>query len=387
MSIFDFDEALDRHLADACKWNVGAGELPMWVADMDFRTAPAVLDAVVQRAIHGAFGYTEVSDAWREAICGWWNRRHNLDLKHEEIVFSTGVVAALSSTVRALTNVHENVVVQPPVYNIFWNSVVNNGRHIVESPLIFEDDHWSIDWTDLEAKLADPQTTLMVICNPHNPTGTIWKADELARIAELCDRYGVTVFSDEIHCEITRPGISHTAFARVNDVCRNLSITAASPSKAFNLAGLHSAYFFAANPRLRHRVERQLNTDECGEPGAFAISSTVAAYTQGDEWLDALRVYVQSNKDKVASYFEDRLSSVHMSPSDATYLCWIDCRDIIDDDRDFCAQLRAQTGLILSPGSQYGSAGAGFVRMNVGTRLELVCDGLQRLEQGLRSFG
>lgn len=380
--MFDFDQPLDRRLPDAYKWAVGVDELPMWVADMDFATAPAVKDALVQRAMHGAFGYSDVPGAWRDSVVSWWGRRHGLSLDPGELVFSTGVVAVLSSAVRALTNVHENVLVQPPVYNVFWNSVVNNGRHVVESPLLFDGARWSVDWDDLECKLADPQTSLMIVCNPHNPTGTIWSTDELARIGELCERYGVTVISDEIHCELTRPGMSHVPFAAASDTCRRISVTAASPSKAFNLAGLQSAYFFAADTRLRHRVERQLNTDECAEPNSFAIAGAMAAYDEGEAWLDELRVYLQQNKDEVERYLSERALGISMCPSDATYLCWLDCRSVTHDDERLCRHLRETTGLVLSPGSQYGDAGRGFLRMNVGTRRELVRDGLARLACG-----
>lgn len=376
---YDFDQSLDRRLPDAYKWNVREGELPMWVADMDFATAPEVQAAIAERAAHGAFGYSDVPAEYYDAVAGWWRVRHNLELDAEQIVFATGVVACLSSAVRALTNVHENVLVQPPVYNVFWNSVVNNGRHVVESPLAFDGERWRMDWDDLEQKLADPQTTLMVVCNPHNPTGTVWTADELARMGALCDKHGVAVFSDEVHCELTRPGMAHVPFAAASDTCRAISVTAASPSKAFNLAGLQSAYLFSANARLRHRVERQLNTDECAEPNAFATCSTIAAYTKGATWLDQLRAYVQANKDLVACRLDEGQGSVRMLPSDATYLCWLDCRDVTSDDEAFCKDLRRTTGLVLSPGSLYGEAGRGFVRMNVGTRRELVHDGLRRL--------
>lgn len=381
-----FDQPLDRRLVDAYKWNVGADELPMWVADIDFATAPAVQAALATRAAHGAFGYADVPDAWLHSVAGWWQRRHGLELENDELVFATGVVAVLSSAVRALTNVHENVLVQPPVYNVFWNSVVNNGRHVVESPLAFDGARWSIDWRDLEDKLADPQTTLMIVCNPHNPTGTVWSRDELARIGELCERHGVAVVSDEIHCELVRPGMAHVPFAAASETCRRISVTAASPSKAFNLAGLQSAYFFVADGRLRHRVERQLNTDECAEPNAFAITAAMAAYDEGAAWLDGLRAYLQRNKDEVATRLEACDLGVRMCPSDATYLCWLDCRDVTDDDERLCAHLRERTGLVLSPGSQYGAAGRGFLRMNVGTRRALVRDGLERLDRGIRSF-
>ena len=379
--MYDFDRPLNRRLLDAYKWKVGSDELPMWVADMDFATAPAVQDALAQRAAQGAFGYCDLPDAWYDAVGSWWARRHGLALGPDELVFATGVVAVLSSAVRALTNVHENVLLQPPVYNVFWNSVVNNGRHVVESPLAFDGERWVINWEDLERKLSDPQTSLMIVCNPHNPTGTIWSAAELARIGELCERHGVTVISDEIHCELTRPGMAHVPFAAASDACRRISVTAASPSKAFNLAGLQSAYCFAADARLRHRVERQLNTDECAEPNSFAVVSAIAAYEQGEAWLDELRSYVQANKDEVSAFFADRGLGVRMCPSDATYLCWLDCRELMEDDEVLCQQLRQQRGLVLSAGSLYGAAGRGFVRMNVGTRRELVRDGLGRFAE------
>lgn len=387
---FDFDAPLDRRGTNSLKWEdgIGAHELPMWVADMDFATAPAVARAVQQRAAHPAFGYSIVPAEYERSICTWWDARHGLDLPQEQVIFTTGVVPAISSIVRSLTNVAENVLVQPPVYNIFYNSILNNGRKVLPNPLRYRDGRYAMDFDDLEAKMADPQTSLMILCNPHNPTGNVWTRDDLVRVGELAQRHGVVVVSDEIHCEITRPGMQHVPFAAASPACRQVSVTCASPSKAFNLAGLQSAYVFAADPFVRHRVWRGLNTDEVAEPNAFACASTIAAYSpEGARWLDQLRVYIQANKDLVQQTLESRPDlGVRMTASDATYLCWLDCSAITDDAQALCDVVRRATGLVVSAGSIYGEGGRCFVRMNVGTTRARVEDGLRRWIAGVEAW-
>ena len=273
----DFDTLTDRHNSFSMKWDVKGNELPMWVADMDFETAPAIVSAIRTKADRGIFGYTIVLDEYYHAVCGWWSKRHQFHIEKDWILFATGVVPAISSIVRRLTEVGENILIQPPVYNIFYNSILNNGRRIVENRLTYKNGEYSIDFEDLERKLADPQTTMMILCNPHNPVGKVWDKDTLSRIGELCAKHHVLVLSDEIHCDLTYPGIDYTPFASVFEICLHNSISCTAPSKAFNLAGLQSASIVIPNPILRYKVNRGLNNDEVAEPNAFAIEATIAA--------------------------------------------------------------------------------------------------------------
>ena len=236
---YDFDTPIDRTNTQSLKWDVAENELPMWVADMDFKTAPEIIEAVNKRAAHGVFGYSIIPESWNEAVAGWWSRRHNWDIDKDWLVFCTGVIPSVSSIVRKLTTPNENVVIQTPVYNIFFNSIINNGRRVLENPLRYENGEYSIDWEDLKNKLANPQTSLMILCNPQNPSGKIWSKEDLSRIGELCARYYVTVVSDEIHCDLTDPGKEYIPFASVSDVCRDISITCVAPTKTFNLSLIH----------------------------------------------------------------------------------------------------------------------------------------------------
>ena len=238
---YDFDQVVDRRNTTSMKWNVGENELPMWVADMDFRTAPKILEAMEKRLSHGVFGYTEIPEEWYQAYMCWWKVRHACVLEKDWLIFCTGVVPAISSIVRKLTTPNENVLIQTPVYNIFFNSIRNNGCRVLENPLRYENGNYGIDWEDLENKLRDPQTSLMILCNPHNPIGKIWDRDTLGRIGTLAKRYGVTVLSDEIHCDITRPGTAYIPFLSVSEDCRSVGIAAVAPTKAFNLAGIQTA--------------------------------------------------------------------------------------------------------------------------------------------------
>ena len=386
--IYDFDLKTDRSGTNSLKWSVSDWELPMWVADMDFSTAPEVREAVLKRAEHGIFGYTIIPDEWYDAYIHWWEKRHQFRIKKDWLIFATGVVPAISSAVRKLTTAGENVLIQTPVYNIFFNSVVNNGRNVVEAPLTYDGDgrNYAVDWKELERKLADPQTTLMILCNPHNPVGKIWDRETLAQIGELCSQYHVTVISDEIHCDVTAPGRSYIPFASVSETCRKISVTCIAPTKAFNLAGIQTAAVVVPEENLRHKIWRALNTDEVAEPNAFAVDAAVAAFTKGGPWLDALRAYIVGNKQMVSEFINQSLPEIKAVFSEATYLMWLDCGNLPGDGEKICRYLREKTGLYLSEGGQYGKGGEHFLRMNVACPRSLVEEGLNRLQKGLTAY-
>ena len=383
---YNFDEPVNRRNTHSLKWDVKEQELPMWVADMDFQTAPEIQEAIRERAAHGVFGYSIVPEEWYQAYMGWWERRHHFSMEKEWLVFCTGVVPAISSMVRKLTTAGENVLVQTPVYNIFFNSIVNNGRNIVESPLRYDRNTYQMDFEDLERKLSDPQTTLMILCNPHNPVGRIWSREELEQIGGLCRKYHVTVISDEIHCDLTSPGQEYIPFASVSENCKKISITCMAPTKAFNLAGLQTAAVAVPNPNLRHKVWRGLNTDEVAEPNSFAVEAAVAAFTKGEAWLDDLREYIQENKNFVEDFLKKEDLHIRLVPSQATYLLWLDCREMQGCAAEFTQYLREHTGLYLSEGQQYGESGCSFIRMNIACPRSRLEDGMKRLAEGARSY-
>lgn len=380
---YDFDKIVDRFNTNSMKWNVAEGELPMWVADMDFETAPAIMEAISKRAQHGCFGYTEIPDAWYQAYIDWWKIRHDFTMEKDWLMFCTGVVPAISSIVRKLTTPAEKVLVQTPVYNIFFNSILNNGRQVLESPLVFDGNAYHIDFEDLEKKLADPQTTLMILCNPHNPIGKIWDKATLERIGALCAKHHVIVLSDEIHCDLTDPGRGYIPFASVSDICRDNSITCIAPTKTFNLAGLQTAAISVPNPVIRHKVWRGINTDEVAEPNAFAVDAAIAAFTKGADWLDALRAYIYENKQYAVQYVKEQIPEVEILSSEATYLLWIYCKDLPGSSREIAHRIRKKTGLFLSAGSGFSGDGDRFLRLNIACPRALLKDGMERLKRGV----
>lgn len=383
---YSFDELTDRRNTNSLKWDVGENELPMWVADMDFKTAPEVIDAVIARAKSGIYGYQIVPDEWYKAVAGWWKKRHNFEVKEEWLCFCTGVIPAVTSAVKRITNVGDNVVVQTPVYDIFFHSVENTGRHVLENKLAYDGEKYSIDFADLEAKLSDPLTTMLVLCNPHNPAGKVWTGDELVKIGALCKRYGVTVLSDEIHCDLTEPNVEYTPFASASEECKSISVTCVAASKAFNLAGLQSAAVIIPDEGLRNKIVRGLNSDEVAEPNAFAVAATIAAFTKGGEWLDELREYISENRRTAAKFIERDLPELKLVGQDATYLLWIDCSAVTYDAEKLCEYIRKKTGLFITAGNQYSGNGHFFVRINVACPRVRLLDGLARLKEGVNGF-
>ncbi|WP_095173635.1 MULTISPECIES: MalY/PatB family protein [Blautia] len=382
---FQFDESVDRRNTGSMKWDVAKGELPMWVADMDFRTAPGIIEKITERATQGVFGYTVVTDEWYQAYQTWWKKRHDFEIRKEWLVFCTGVVPAISSIVRKVTTVGENVVVLTPVYNIFFNSILNNGRNVLESRLKYDGSRYRIDLDDLEEKLSDPQTTLFILCNPHNPVGKIWERETLERIGDLCSKHHVLVLSDEIHCDITEPGWEYTPFASVSENCRTNSITCVAPTKAFNLAGLQTAAVIVPDDHLRHKVSRGLNTDEVAEPNVFAAIAPIAAFTCGGEWLDSLRNYLWENRAFAEEYIKKEIKGISPVSARATYLLWLDCRNMSGSSTQFCHFIRSHSGLYLSDGNEYRN-GEGFLRMNLACPRQQVEDGLKRLKESVAAY-
>lgn len=384
--MYDFDKMTERRNTGSLKWDVSESELPMWVADMDFETAPEIRAAIQERAAHGIFGYNIMTEDWYEAYTGWWSRRHHFSFEKDWLIFSTGVLPIISSTVRKLTTAGENVLVQTPVYNMFFNSIRNNGRNILESPLVYDGCEYSIDFEDLEKKLSNPQTTMMILCNPHNPVGKIWDRDMLAEIGELCAKHHVLVLSDEIHCDMTDPGYEYVPFASVSATCRDNSVTCIAPTKTFSIPGIQTAAAVIPNPVLRHKVNRALNTDEVAEPNSFAVCAAVAAFEKGEPWLEELRRYLADNKQLVRDFVGEHLPEIKVVPSHATYLLWLDCSGVTEDTTELVRFIRKQSGLFLTEGEEYGASGKKFIRLNSACPRARLREGLERLKNSVESY-
>lgn len=386
MSKYNFDELTNRRNTNSVKWNVEEDKLPMWIADMDFKTAPEIQAALEARVASGIYGYTEPGDDWYEAYINFFEERHHFMIAKDWLVFSTGVVPTISSTVRKLTSVGDNVVVLSPVYNIFYNSIINNQRNILQVPLLYKENEYSIDWENLEIALKDKNTTLLIFCNPANPISKIWSREELERLGKLCEENSVPVLSDEIHCELVRPGKEYIPFASVNETNLYNSIMAIAPTKTFNLAGIQTSAIVIANPELRKKVVRQINTDEVAEPNVFSCPAAIAAFNEGKEWLDELREYLFSNRDYVKAYLENSIPELTLVDGDATYLLWINIDKLNTNSEEFTSFLKEEANLIVNEGKEYGGNGDHFIRLNVACPRARLEEGLKRLHQGVIKF-
>ncbi len=380
-----FDENTHRRGSDSVKWDVKENELPMWVADMDFKVAPCIQAALQKRLDHGVFGYTYADEEWSLAYAHFFSRRFHWNLKPKDLVFSLGVVPILSSSVRALVQPGEEVVVFSPVYNIFYNSIRNNGCKIVEVPLLYQNGAFDLDYESIEKAFASPKAKLCIFCNPHNPVGRIWKKEELERLLELAKKHDVLLLSDEIHGLVTRPGTRYVPMLSIPGA-EEVAFSALSPTKAFNLAGIHTAAACIPNPKIRALVERRLNTDEVAEPNVFSCVASTAAFNEGEPWLDEALAYLFGNRDFAVSFIQKEIPDLLPIDGDATYLLWVDCRKICSDSKEFAEFLREKVGLFVNSGMTYGSGGEGFLRINLAARRKDVIEGLERLKKGVALY-
>lgn len=383
---YDFDKTIDRRATNSYKWDSAPeGVLPMWVADMDFRTAPAIIDALQKRVAHGIFGYTRVSDAYYDAVTSWFSRRHGWDIDREWIIYTSGVVPAVSAVIKALTVPGDKVIVQTPVYNCFFSSIRNNGCEIVSNPLRRTADTYEMDFDALERCAADPRTKVMLLCNPHNPAGRVWTPDELTRLGNICLRNGVTVVSDEIHCELVYQGFRYTPFASLSDAFLHRSVTCVSPSKAFNIAGLQIANIVAFDNDLRSRIDKAININEVCDVNPFGVAATIAAYNEGEEWLNQLVDYLHGNYEAMAEFCRRELPEFPITRLEGTYLVWMDCCCLGMPSDALEHALLDDARLWLNAGTMYGAEGEGYMRWNIACPRSVMLDGLNRFLNFVRS--
>lgn len=388
---YDFSRPTDRRGTDSYKWDSApeADIIPLWVADMDFETFPGITEALQRRVAHGIFGYTRVPEAYYEAVCRWFGKRHGWHINREDIIYTSGVVPAVSAVIKALTLPGDQVIVQGPVYNCFFSSIRNNGCEMVSNSLIYnkEELRYEIDFDDLERKLKHERARLMLLCNPHNPGGRVWTRHELTRVAELCRKYGVRVVSDEIHCELTLYDNEYVPFGSLPDELSRGSITCCSPSKAFNTAGLQIANIVCRNAEVRNRIDRAININEVCDVNPFGVIALQAAYSdEGYEWLTQLRKYISANYDLLLERFARELPKCKVMRMEGTYLAWIDCSELHISSDEIEEMLMHENKVWVNAGSMYGAEGAAFIRINMACTSELLNEGITRIVNGLGAY-
>ena len=373
---YDFKSVIDRHNTDCLKWDLFGDDLPMWVADMDFKVAPAIQEAVLKRASHPVYGYTIVPDELFEAYISWWDRRYDLKMSREDMLYSIGVMPSISSMIRCLTEENDKILIQSPVYHVFYYVIEDNNRKVLENELIYENGQYRIDFDDLDEKLSEVK--MMILCNPHNPVGKIWSFDDLSRIGELCKKHGVILISDEIHCDLTDPGINYNPFKSEDYVIRCLS-----PSKSFNIAGFQSSVVHTTNSELLEKIKVQMHVDNSDSCNVFASAAVMAAYNESEDWLEELKQVLYENKKIVKDFLASELPVIKLVECDATYLLWLDCSSLNVKSKVLSGFLRKNQGLFLSAGIDFGQCGDNFLRMNIACPSQLLKDGLSRLKGGV----
>lgn len=386
---YNFDEIIDRRGSDAVKIEkltplFGYSDLmPLWVADMDFRSPPAIIAALEERVRHGVFGYTLPSEAYTNSIVNWLERRHQWQVKGEQINFVPGVVKGFAFAIDAFTDKGDKIIIQPPVYHPFRLVTSSLGREVVNNPLVLEEGQYKMDFDGLRRILAENRCKMLILCNPHNPGGRAWSAGELAELAEICIEHGILVVSDEIHADMALPGFKHTPFASVSPQAEEISLTLMAPSKTFNIAGIVSSYAVIPNPVVREKYLAYLEPRELQQGTIFAFTATRAAYDECDEWLEQMLRYVQSNVDFVDEYLRTNIPEIKIIRPEASFLVWLDCRELRLSQPQLINLFTEKARLALNDGAMFGPGGEGFMRLNVGCPRSLLEKGLSQLKNAL----
>ena len=385
---YNFDEIIPRRNTNSVKWDEAAQDdiIPLWVADMDFRVLPQITEALRQRVDHGVFGYTHVPDSYYESVIRWFEDQHGLQgVKPSDIIYTSGVVPAISAIVRGLTLPGDKVLVQTPVYNCFFSSIRNQGCLVEENHLVYKNNTYVVDWDDFERKCADSRVRIFLLCNPHNPAGRVWKKEELQRMGEICQKHDVFVISDEIHCELVMPGNEYTPFASLSDDFLKNSATCVAPTKAFNIAGLQIANIIVKDRNKRERIDRAINIHEVCDVNPFGVIATEAAYTEeGAEWLRQLNTYLFANYRFLCDFFSKHFPSLEVVKLEGTYLVWVDCSSLGKSSTEIVNNLYRH-GVWMNDGVMYGENQGAFIRINIACPRKILEEGLLRMEKALHS--
>ena len=390
---YQFDECVNRRGSGCYKWDTAQEDdiVPMWVADMDFRVAQPIIDALHHRVEHGVFGYVKVPETYYNSVINWFQRRHGWLIEREWMQYTIGVVPALSAIIKALTAPGDKVVVLTPVYNCFFSCIHNNGCEVSECPLVrvpatteVGDFTYQIDFDAFEEKCKDPQAKLFVLCNPHNPAGRVWTKEELAHLNEICMRNQVLVVADEIHCELVMHGHEYIPFASVSEECLHNSITCNSPSKSFNIAGLQMSNIICVNPIIRRRVDRAININETCDVNPFGYVAAMAAYNESEDWLEQLNDYIWENYQVLYSFFQKNLPQFKVAMLEGTYLAWVDIRATGIDSDELTNRLLKDGKVMVSSGTIYGKTdGEGYIRINMACPKKQLLEALERIRKVL----
>lgn len=379
MNTYNFDDVIERRGSGCVKWDEATEDvIPLWVADMDFAVAPAIQEAVRTRAEHPIFGYTLVQENYYEAIISWFERRHQWTIAREHILYTTGVIPAMSVAIKALTLPGEKVLILSPDYNCFFSSVKNNGCEVVENVLRIHDDtkRFEVDWEDFETKCADEKCTVFLLCNPHNPTGRVWTREELQHMADICHHHQVRIISDEIHCELVMPGHHFCPMGLVDETAIILN----SPSKSFNIAGLQTANIICTDATTRRRLDRVININEVCDLNPFGPAALIAAYNESEHWIDELNNYLWSNYTILCDFINKNLPQWKVMPLEGTYLAWVDVSACCDNVAAYCDTIMQKCKVWLNPGSMYGpTSGEGYLRINLACPKQTLQEALKRL--------
>lgn len=386
---FDFDTVINRADSDSYKWNDTANEgaYPMWVADMDFATAPAVQKAVIARAMHPAYGYVKVPQAYYDAMHTWYKTRHGWEIDQNHVIVTSGVVPAVTAIIKALVPVNSGVILQTPTFNCFFSSIRNNGCKLIENPLICENGRWRMDFEDLKEKVKEAK--FLILCNPHNPVGRAWTMEELETLAAICKEAGVTVLSDEIHGEFVFGGHTYIPFATLPKEKRPATVIATSVSKAFNTAGLQNAFIVAEEKYHYDAIEKAINVNEVCDVNGFGVAAMTAAWSEGGEWLDALLAYLAENdrvlREVLAEELGDDLKHFGLTPLEATYLEWIDCTCLGLTSQEIEDEIKRVEKVRVNAGNHYGEThGTSYIRINIACPRSRLIEGVRGIGKGLK---
>lgn len=384
---YDFDKIVPRRGTNSVKWDVAKedGVIPMWVADMDFQAAPCICQALKERMDHGVFGYTLVPNSYYESIISWFDRRHQWKIDRNWILYTSGVVPAISAIIKALTEPGDKVLVQTPVYNCFFSSIRNNGCTTAENALVRKGNSYEIDFDDFERQAADEKTKVFLLCNPHNPAGRVWTPEELSRMNDICLKHGVQVISDEIHCELVMPGYKFTPFAAVSKACQDNCITTNSPTKSFNIAGLQIANIITNNDTIKRKIDRAININEVCDVNPFGVIALQAAYNEGESWIDQLNLYLWENYKVLKDFFQEHLPKLKVLKLEGTYLVWVDISATGLKADELTNELLQHGKVMVNSGTMYGkTTGADYLRLNIAMPRSLMLEALQRIAQVLQ---
>lgn len=388
----DFDKVIDRKNTSCLKYDFAVQRgypqeiQPFWVADMDFQTPEGVIEELVKRSRHGIFGYTDPDKHYIDTLKKWFKKHHGWEVSGEELIITPGVVFALAASVRAFTKPKEAVLIQQPVYYPFSEVIRQNDRTLINSPLVYENGSYHIDFADFEAQIKENNVKLFILCSPHNPVGRVWSREELVRMAEICLANGVIIVSDEIHHEFVRPNVKHTVLASISDRIAQNTITCTAPSKTFNLAGLQVSNIFIKNESLRRKFRQEVLAVGYSQPNALGLFACQAAYEKGEQWLDELKAYLEGNFQKTKAFLKENMSKVHLIEPQGTYLVWLDFNAYGLTDEQLDEIIIHKANLWLDSGHIFGKDGSGFQRINIAEPWQVLEKGLQSLAAAFKDL-